>query len=357
MTVRHLWLAALALALCTAACGGSSDAPEPTVTVGTTATGQPTSALTLTPESTAEEQEPRSSPSVSASSCPDPYLNGAPYQVPAGEQLRLRPTGTAPPLARFHPIAMSQDQALERVVRDSIGAESAHFSVVVKKLDDGSGVSIDPGRIFYPASLFKIWVMLEAYHQRDAGLLDLAEQYIVSSYYEGLRLNDGELEACSEVTADQALHAMIGVSDNVAANMLYDRVGYSNVNETLRQLGLAYSGLLTGGDLETTASGMATLFEAIGRGDAVSPGASEEMVAVLEGNAINDRIPALLPPGTPVAHKTGNWSNATHDVGIVYSPNAAYVIVVLTDYGYSDDGAGRIARLSKAVFDYYNSVG
>ncbi len=355
MTGRQ-WLLAFALIAFAGACGGSATTPKTTPTLESTASIDP-GMPTLTPRATVQEVQPAPSVHVISSSCADPYVSGAPYQPTPGQPLRLRPTGSATPLTGFQPIAMSHDTALERVVLDSIGAENTHFAVVVKKLGDGSGVSIDAARLFNPASLFKVWVMLEAYHQRDAGLLDFAERYIVSSYYEGLRLNDGELEACSEVSAEQALHAMIAVSDNVAANMLYDRVGYSNVNEALRQLGLGYSGLFTGGDLRTTAAGMATIFEAIGNGRAVSPGASQEMVAVLESDVINDRIPALLPPGTPVAHKTGNWSNATHDVGIVYSPNAAYVIAVLTDYGYSDGGASRIARLSKAVYDHYNPAG
>jgi beta-lactamase class A len=353
--MHRLWLSAFALVAFVVACGSSSSKPEPTLTAQPTASLEATS--TQAPATTVEQQQPTSPAHVGSSSCGDPYVNGAPFPATPAQSLRLHPTGTAPAIAQFQPIAMSEDAALERVVRDSVGAESAHFAVVVKRLDNGSGVSIDAGRLFYPASLFKTWVMIEAYHQRDAGLLDFGERYVVSNYYAGLRLNDGELAPCSEVTADQALHAMIQVSDNVAANLLYDRVGYSNVNDTLRQLGLAFSGLATGGDLQTTAGGMATVFEAIGRGKAVSPGASEEMVAVLEGDAINDRIPALLPPGTPVAHKTGNWSNATHDVGIVYSPNATYVIAVLTDYGYADGGAVRIARLSKAVYDYYNPAG
>ena len=283
--------------------------------------------------------------------CTDPYSASS---SSAGGSTRLQPTGTAPPIDGYQPIALVPDPALQDVIEDAIAGEEEHFSIVVKRLDNGRGAEVDPGRLFYPASLFKVWVMLEAYHQRDAGLLDFAERYVVSSYYESLRLNAGELVPCSTVTVDEMLHAMITVSDNVAANMLYDRVGYANANETLRQLGLGYSGLLTGGDLQTTASGMATVFEAIGRGEAISPGASQEMVAVLQSGGINDRIPALLPPGTPIAHKTGNWDNATHDVGIVYSPNATYLLVVLTDYGYQEDGASEIASLSRAVYDYYN---
>jgi beta-lactamase class A len=252
-------------------------------------------------------------------------------------------------------MAFTADDELEDVIRDSIGGEDERFSVVIKSLDDGSGVTIDPGRIFYPASLFKIWVMLEVFHQRDAGLLEFGERYVVSPYYEGLRLSAGELAPCSEVSVGDALYAMMASSDNVAANLLYDRVGYSNVDETLRQIGVGYSGILSEGDLQTTAAGMATVLEAIGAGEAISPASSEEMIAALESNVIDDRIPALLPAGTRIAHKTGNWSNVTHDVGIVFSPEATYVIAILTDYSPEDDGADRIARLSKAVYDYYNS--
>jgi beta-lactamase class A len=81
------------------------------------------------------------------------------------------------------------------------------------------------------------------------------------------------------------------------------------------------------------------------------------MAGLLLSQTVNDRIPALLPAGTRVAHKTGNWSNATHDAGIVFSPAGSYVIVVLTDYGYNVDGASRIARLSRTVYDYYNPPG
>jgi beta-lactamase class A len=199
------------------------------------------------------------------------------------------------------PAALAEDAGLRRAMEASIGAERGHFAVVVKRLDDASGVAIDPGRTFYPASLFKLWVMLEAYKQRDADLLDFEDRYVVATYYEGLRLNEGELVPCSEVSVRDMLYAMIVYSDNVAANMLYDRLGYSNVNDTLRQLGLGYSGLLTAGDLQTTAAGMATILEAIGEGEAVSPTASAEMGVLLEAQAINDRIPALLPPDGQVA--------------------------------------------------------
>ena len=78
------------------------------------------------------------------------------------------------------------------------------------------------------------------------------------------------------------------------------------------------------------------------------------MLTLLLSETVNDRLPALLPPDTPIAHKTGNWVNATHDAGIVFSPGATYVIVVLSDLGFEEDGVTPIARLSHAVYDYFN---
>jgi beta-lactamase class A len=146
---------------------------------------------------------------------------------------------------------------------------------------------------------------------------------------------------------------MLSFSDNVAANILFDRVGAANVNAALRGLGLGTSGYVDD-SLPTTAADMALLLEAIAGGGAVSQAASEEMLAQLASEAIDDRIPALLPAGTYVAHKTGSWEGATHDAGIVYSAGSDYVIVVLTDYGYMDNAAERISRLSRTVYDHYN---
>ena len=348
-SLRGAALLLTALAALLAACGGSGASPLPTPTE---TLELPTATSTVEP---AAVDTPESAPTVATTPghCADPYPDGAPYTPAAGQPIRLRPTGAPPPLAAYTPAPMTEDPALREVVRRALGAEAQHFSLVVKNLAGSRGVSISADRVFYAASLYKVWVMLEAFHQRDAGLLDFSEEYIVSDYYSSLGLNPSELEACSRTTVDHAMRRMMRVSDNVAANMLLDRAGVANTNAALRGLGLEVTGV-SGGSLPTTAGGTAQLLEAIAAGQAVSPGASLEMIALLASESITDRLPALLPPGTVVAHKTGNWENATHDAGIVVSPGASYLIAVLTDYGYQDDGATPIARLSRAVYEYYN---
>lgn len=290
--------------------------------------------------------------------CPDPYAGGAPYAATPPAPLRLRSTGSPPAVGRYTPLPLRNDAALARVVRDAIRGKEAHVAVVVKNVEDGSGVAVDGDRSFYAASLYKTWVLLEAFHQRDAGLVDLAERYVVTDFYARLYgLNEGELEACDQVTLEEALARMMRISDNVAANMALDRLGPANVNAAIRGLGLTASGFGAGGALPTTASDMALLLEAIARHQALSRADSEAMVLYLGSELVDNRIPALLPKGTRVAHKTGSWENATHDAGIVYSPGATYVIVVLADYGFVTDGSELIAQLSKAVYDYFNEGG
>jgi hypothetical protein len=78
------------------------------------------------------------------------------------------------------------------------------------------------------------------------------------------------------------------------------------------------------------------------------------MIGLLARQRVRDRLPAFLPEGVVVAHKPGNWSNATHDAGIVSSPRTTYVIVVLSEAAWQPEP---IARLSAAVYDYLNPRG
>ena len=73
---------------------------------------------------------------------------------------------------------------------------------------------------------------------------------------------------------------------------------------------------------------------------------------VLLRQEFNAEIPAGLPPGTKVAHKTGFITGVRHDAAIVYPPGRKpYVLVVLTR-GMRDDTVSRqmIADISRLVW-------
>jgi beta-lactamase class A len=78
------------------------------------------------------------------------------------------------------------------------------------------------------------------------------------------------------------------------------------------------------------------------------------MLDVLSQQEFNGEIPAGLPPGTRVAHKTGQITGVLHDAAIVYpAGRAPYVLVVLTR-GIPDEKVARalIADVSRMVYEH-----
>jgi beta-lactamase class A len=104
----------------------------------------------------------------------------------------------------------------------------------------------------------------------------------------------------------------------------------------------------------TTARGLLELYTALGRGNLAGPAATEEMVDILSEQEFNDAIPAGLPPGIPVAHKTGWITAVDHDGGIVLPPGGSpYVLVILTR-GVEDERVTRraAADVSRLIWEY-----
>lgn len=284
--------------------------------------------------------------------CPIPYPAATPPED-AQPPFRITPAAEVEPPPPYEPLPFERDDALEELLREQLGDEVDSYGVVVKSIADGSGAAVNADKLFNAASLFKVAVMYEAFHQRAGGLISFDAELVVTPYYDSFGLGPRLTGVCQSLSVGEALVAMMAVSDNAAAVMLQDLVGSRHVNASMAALGLADTRLLED-ELPTTAQDMALLLEMIARGRAVDRAASQEMVDLMALESLDDRLPALLPEGTLVAHKTANWSDATHDAGIVYSPEAEYVIVVLSDKEYE---AKPIAELSRAVYEYYNGDG
>ena len=107
----------------------------------------------------------------------------------------------------------------------------------------------------------------------------------------------------------------------------------------------------------TTSADLATLLEAIEKGTVLSSSSSAEMREVLLAQEFNEKIPAGLPPGTKVAHKTGEITAVSHDAAVVYPPSRKpYVLVVLTK-GIRDSKASSalIANISRMIWNHATS--
>ncbi|MBI4492670.1 MAG: serine hydrolase [Chloroflexi bacterium] len=248
------------------------------------------------------------------------------------------------------------DPALERLVLEVLRDEPATFGVAIKELSTGRGLLVNSETEFYAASLFKLPLMYEVLHQWEQGALELDETLVLSARHVEFdlgTLDRGEGEAYS---LGQALERMVTLSDNASAILLQDRVGAWRANQSMQQLGLRHTFVLA--DRLTTSPGdMLVFFEALARQTALDPTSSAAMVHLLLRQKVNNRLPLLLPRDTPVAHKTGDWPGNVHDAGIVYAPRATFVLAVLTDQvEHSGQTAETIARLAKAVYDYFGQL-
>ncbi len=258
---------------------------------------------------------------------------------------------------------------LEATIRDS----GATVAVAFETLDGRASWLVRADEPFHAASTMKVPVLIELYRQRHAGRLRLGDTLVVRNEFRSLAdgstyaldpADDSESElyraAGSTRTLGQLSELMIDVSSNLATNLLIERLGVENIRSGVHALGADGMQVLRGVEDSkafarglnntTTAHALLTLMEAIARGRAVDGESSRQMQAILERQTFNDGIPAGLPPGTRVAHKTGEITRIQHDAAIVLAPRP-FVLVILTQ-GVADpkQSSALIAALTRQLY-------
>jgi beta-lactamase class A len=103
-----------------------------------------------------------------------------------------------------------------------------------------------------------------------------------------------------------------------------------------------------------TAHGLMTLFEKMAKGETVNPAASQAMIDILLDQKFNDIIPAELPAGVKVAHKTGSITGVHHDSGIIFLPSGKKYVLVLLSKNLKDEKAAinAMANVSKLIYEF-----
>jgi beta-lactamase class A len=217
------------------------------------------------------------------------------------------------------------------------------------------------------ASLIKLFIMAEAFARIGAGSLQAAE---CLSFTEEERVGGAgvlqELPADTSRTILQLIDLMITESDNIATNLLIDRLGEDSINARIETLGASDSILrrrmmdfvaaAKGRENMTSVRDTAHILQRIFHNQCVSASADTAMREILSRQTDRCKIPLHLPPGIVCQHKTGELPGAEHDAGIVYSPAGPYVVAIMSD-DLPDPEQGRqlIARLSREIFDWFIS--
>jgi beta-lactamase class A len=244
---------------------------------------------------------------------------------------------------------------LAAAIRERVGrVPGAEVAVSYRDLATGDSLDIGADVEFHAASTMKIPVMLEVLRSVEAGRLGLDQGILLVNRFHSIvdgspySLDAGEDSDSlvytlvgQRVPVRELMERMIVRSSNLATNALVALVGADRANATAHELGATHIRVLRGvEDIKaydaglnntTTSADLAVLLEKIERREALGAANAQLMKDILLRQELNGEIPAGLPPGTPVAHKTGSITATLHDAAIVYPPNRKpYVLVVLT---------------------------
>jgi len=254
---------------------------------------------------------------------------------------------------------------LEQKIKAFLDNQEGSISVVVKSLFDDRQFSIYPERIFRSASTIKVFIMSELFRQAKEGLFSLSDKIVLTDAM--LTGGDGilkELQPGHAFSLEEICTLMIILSDNMATNILIDRLGMENINAQVARLGLKKSSLQrkmmdseavkAGLNNYTTAAEFAAVLESIYRRENVDAESSEKMLDILKRQQVRGRLDLYLPEEIGIAHKTGDLDNLEHDGGIIYLENKPYLICILTENVKSNkDGREIIGEISRMVYEEF----
>ena len=272
-------------------------------------------------------------------------------------------------------VAQSNDSLLQQIERRVAIDSGAYVGVAYVDLGSSDTLFLNADSSFHAASTMKVPVMIELFRRARSGSFRMNQGLLVVNQFASLV--DGSpftLDPASDsdsslyqrlgerVRVDSLLWRMITRSSNLATNTLITLVGADAVTRDMRQLGANRIQVLRGVEdgkafdrglnNTTTARDLSIILRAIQDGTAAPADATREMLSILLAQEFNDRIPAGLPPGVRVAHKTGDITAVAHDAAIVYPPaRRPYVLVVLTR-GIKDEkqSSKLIADISAMVY-------
>ena len=262
-------------------------------------------------------------------------------------------------------------------VRQTLDEGGLHGSFLVRDLDSGEEIGIEPDLEFPAASLVKVPLALATLDRVRTGELDAAERIEVQPGALTVPGPTGltKFRHPATIALEDLLHLSVCLSDNTASDVLLDRTPPAAVSAFLRDHGhsgitvrhrladlaetpaerfpvgeghLAHSlaiGAGTAGrghpvpqlDVSRANSGSARAFadllQAVWRPSTIDPAVAARMRGLLADNVLRQRLaPDFASDASRWSSKTGTLLNLRHEVGVVeHADGQAFAVCVLTE--------------------------
>jgi beta-lactamase class A len=232
------------------------------------------------------------------------------------------------------PAARADTAALRRALDSLAGAHHGVVGYAVRNVDTGERLERRGDETFPTASLIKVPVLVTVYDLVGKGMLSLDDPLTL------LKIDQvpgsGTLQFMHPgltISVRDAAWLMSTISDNTATNLLLDRIIIRRVWEKMESLGLGHTKVHSKSFLRlasvamdssvkyglgvTTPNEMATLFELLARGRAVSPAADSAMLDILEHNE-DQQLLQRYANGVRAPHKTGAGDAVRTECSLFY---------------------------------------
>lgn len=297
-------------------------------------------------------------------------------------------------------IAEAEIGRLARMAGGEAGVSAIH-------IETGRMLSVNGNKRFPMASTYKIPIAVQLLTLVDQGAIKLESMVDIAPT--DLHPGSGILSKLMNkpglaVSVGNLFNLMMIVSDNTATDILLALVeGPEAVNNRMKSIGIGeisinrttlemiadasgirkrpsgmtaaqYEKMVAGVDPATrkrmrakfnadpqdtaTPEAMATLLQGIYRKAYLKADSADLLLETMQRSQTGEmRLKGMLPPGTPVAHKSGTLKETTNDVGVITLPNGAGHIVIAVFVKSSQkeavDRERAIADIARAVYDYY----
>lgn len=263
---------------------------------------------------------------------------------------------------------------LESVLRPIVKAAAEDGIELYVGVQDLSGtygggkIQAGSSNVYYAASTIKMAIVTALMQDIEAGeyALEQTVQVKPEQVVGGAgSLKDGKFP--QEITIERLAGLMITQSDNTATNALIDLLGFERINALIDEQG--FETMQLGRKMMTPAKSPAadnyvngeellTLLERIYAGEIVSAQSRDQILAWMKAQEVKTKFGAALP-GKPIAHKTGELGDVSHDIGYFLVPGREVAVTVLTKVTKPED-AGKaqelgnpvVQRAAKAVYNF-----
>lgn len=265
-------------------------------------------------------------------------------------------------------------EGIERLRTES-GSEA--IGVHVFDFETERSFSHEDDRWFHAASTMKVAVLVSLFHAAQTGRVRLTDRLHVRNRFRSI-VDRSIFRVQRDRDADAAVHRRVGRSmnlvelaepmitrsSNLATNLLLEFLTPAFIQSTLAAAGIEEVKILRGVEDSVafdqsinntlTPRGLVGLFRLLREDRLFAEPERRQMLDILFAQEFNSMIPALLPDGTPVAHKTGEISTCTHDGGLILPPGRRpYAVAILTEHPAGLDHTQKtVAKVSRMVYEF-----